>query len=117
MIFQGEALEMEADQIARQNVGHRLRIFFLQRDPVAQLHAAGPALRPMRERSAGPRPGERAQRSRPFAGPGGGVKAAVNFACQRRSLTIIFTEDEYCLIDVKVCVMMLTHDTEHVLKV
>ena len=59
MIFQGEALEMEADQIARQNVGHRLRIFFLQRDPVAQLHAAGPALRPMRERSAGPRPGER----------------------------------------------------------
>ena len=66
MIFQGEALEMEADQIA---------------------------------------------------GPGGGVKAAVNFACQRRSLTIIFTEDEYCLIDVKVCVMMLTHDTEHVLTV
>ena len=52
-----------------------------------------------------------------LAGPGGGVKAAVNFACQRRSLTIIFTEDEYCLIDVKVCVMMLTHDTEHVLKV
>ena len=63
MIFQGEALGMEADQIARQNVGHRLRIFFLQRDPVAQLHAAGPALRPMRERSAGPRPGERVQRS------------------------------------------------------
>ena len=74
MIFQGEALEMEADQIARQNVGHRLRIFFLQRDPVAQLHAAGPALRPMRERSVGPRPGERVQRSRPFAGPGGGGK-------------------------------------------
>jgi len=117
MIFQGEALEMEADQIARQNVGHRLRIFFLQRDPVAQLHAAGPALRPMRERSAGPRPGERVQRSRPFAGRGGGVKAAVNFACERRSLTIIFNEDEYCLIDVKVCVMMLTHDTEHVLTV
>ena len=28
MIIQGEALEMEADQITRQNVGHRLRIFF-----------------------------------------------------------------------------------------
>ena len=31
-----------------------------------------------------------------LAGPGGGVKAAVNFACERRRLTIIFNEDEYC---------------------
>ena len=69
MIFQGKA---EDDQIASQNVGHRLRIFFLQRDPVAQLRRrpSSTADAWAIDRSMSRRGVQRT----PFAGPGGGGK-------------------------------------------
>ena len=79
----------------------------------------------MRVRSAGPRPGERSNVEAPSLAQVV-VKKARREICavrvenrleNRQVLPISVNEDETCLIDVKVCVMMLTDGREEVLTV
>ena len=78
----------------------------------------------MRVRSAGPRPVERPNVEAPSLAQVVVKKARreicavrVEIANLSRFLPISVNEDETCLIDVKVCVMMLTDGREEVLTV
>ena len=78
----------------------------------------------MRVRSAGPRPGERSNVEAPSLAQVVVKKERREICAVRvenrnpsRFLQISVNEDESCLIDVKVCVMMLTDGREEVLTV